>query len=222
MDSLRVKKQQKGKPISADNLSKLTKSVTSVSGVPNKRAGQSIVLNPTKRYRNGIIYVSYNSHSGKIYSGYQVDKNTGDISTITIEFIFQNDDGDNDLLDVGDEIACKKAPAYIANDTTNYNWTVTNRYVAVSSPPEGGGGTFTIIKYDGTRSDKRYTGHIWTGEQGDLVEFRFLNDPGTDTLLNSSDYVMGIPCPDWDEDNEIWSGDYDKYLAILSPWSALA
>ena len=78
------------------------------------------------------------------------------------------------------------------------------------------------IKWDTpySRTGKRYNGHIWTkaGAQGDAVQFRFLNDPGTDDLLEANDYVRAEPIDEWDDDNACWSGDDAKYWATLSPY----
>lgn len=85
-------------------------------------------------------------------------------------------------------------------------------------------GSLTVLKFDGTRSGKRYTGHVWNddGTQGASVQFRFVNDPGTAALLGANEYVMAMPCPAWDAGNAAWSGSDAKYWAVLSPWAAFA
>jgi len=107
---------------------------------------------------------------------------------------------------------------------------VAERLPGIHGAATSGGGngdtgtTWVIIKYDGSRSGTRYTGHIKEddGDAGDLVEFCFANDPGEETLLDADDYVCAIPCPTWDEGNARWSGNYDRYWAVLSPWMAYA
>jgi len=80
-----------------------------------------------------------------------------------------------------------------------------------------------ILKYDGERTGKRYTGHIREddGPLGDAVQFRFPNDPGAGDLLDADDHVFAVECPAWDGGNSCWSGDDAKYWAILSPWAAM-
>jgi len=92
-----------------------------------------------------------------------------------------------------------------------------------SSAASGGASDLVVIKFDGSRSGKRYTGHIVEddGSQGDAVQFRFLNDPGSDDILDPNDYVFAVPIAAWDEDNACWSGDSDKYWT-RSPWAAFA
>ena len=86
----------------------------------------------------------------------------------------------------------------------------------------GSGASFTVIKFDGERTDSQYTGHIWTdgGSQGAAVQFRFPNDTGVADLLNEDDYVLAVECPTWDEEHADWDGSDAKYWAILSPWGA--
>lgn len=83
--------------------------------------------------------------------------------------------------------------------------------------------TLAVIKYDGERDGKRYTGHTRQddGSLGDAVQFLFPNDSGDDDLLDADDHVLAIECPEWDANNACWSGDDDKYWAILSPWAAM-
>lgn len=89
--------------------------------------------------------------------------------------------------------------------------------------PAQAGTQVVVIKWDSTRTGKRYNGHLWLdgGTQGDAVQFRFVNDVGTANLLDANDYVLAIKCPTWDEGNACWSGTDAKYWAILSPWAAV-
>jgi len=90
--------------------------------------------------------------------------------------------------------------------------------------PVGGPGGVSVARFDGTRTGRRYSGHLWTGTQGAAVQWVFLNEPGVDSLLAANDMV------------EVFSGrvgslpirpTHRRHLrrevhGRLSPWAALA
>ena len=89
----------------------------------------------------------------------------------------------------------------------------------------GGGGTdVVILKYTGSRSDALYTGKVVDEvagtTTGSTIEFIFPNDPGVDDLLGANHYVLARECPEWHEDDEVWSGDNDRYWAFML-WAAI-
>lgn len=95
---------------------------------------------------------------------------------------------------------------------------------AVVQWPVGGGG-IAIARFDGTRTSKRYTGHLWTGSQGAAIQWLFMNDPGIDSLIGANEYVEVFSAPTWLASDAAY-GDVStygqKYIARLSPWAALA
>lgn len=53
-------------------------------------------------------------------------------------------------------------------------------------------------KFDGVRTTKRYTGHLWTGTAGAAIQWIFSpDDPGVDDLVAANEYVEVYPAPAW-------------------------
>lgn len=90
------------------------------------------------------------------------------------------------------------------------------------------GSPIKLALYDGTRNGKCYTGHLLnesTGTASEIaVQWMFPNDAGTDDLLDADDVVFLLKkCPAYLEDDADWyTTGGAKYLAVLSPWAALA
>jgi hypothetical protein len=64
--------------------------------------------------------------------------------------------------------------------------------------PIGGASTPTLFaKFDGSRTGKRYTGHIWTGSQGAAIQWLFVNDTGIDDIIDANELVEVFAVPGW-------------------------
>jgi hypothetical protein len=92
-------------------------------------------------------------------------------------------------------------------------------------PPEGG--KTVIAKFDVSRNGKRYVGHLWTGQQGAMIQWVFLNDPGTDSIIGTNEYVEVYEAPEWFiADSSSGYGSvvaYGKRYVARSPiWGVLA
>jgi hypothetical protein len=72
----------------------------------------------------------------------------------------------------------------------------------------------TIAKFDGTRTGKRYTGHIVKsdGTNGDSVQWMFLDDPGDVDLIEANTRVIVHKAPKWIGDDAAFGaeGTYGK------------
>lgn len=86
-----------------------------------------------------------------------------------------------------------------------------------------------VAKFDGTRTGKRYTGHIWAddGTQGDAIQWLFDwgNDVGTSSVIGANEYVQVVKCPTWLETNAAYGtvATYgEKYVAVAPIWGVLA
>lgn len=93
--------------------------------------------------------------------------------------------------------------------------------------PVGGVAGVSVARFDGSRSGNLYTGHLWTGTQGDAIQwvFDWGNDPGIDAIIDEGAFVMVIPCPAW----LAASGGYgdvathgEKYVAASPIWGVIA
>jgi hypothetical protein len=96
---------------------------------------------------------------------------------------------------------------------------------AVVQWPVGGGSPIVIAKFDGTRTSKRYTGHLWSGSQGAAVQWIFLNDPGVGALLSANEYVEVFAAPTWLASDASFGAvaTYgEKYIARSPVWALLA
>jgi len=89
--------------------------------------------------------------------------------------------------------------------------------------------TLAVAKFDGTRTGKRYTGHLWTdaGSQGTAIQWIFDcgNDPGTSSVIGANEYVQVVTCPTWLKTNAAFGSvaTYgEKYIAIAPIWGVLA
>ncbi|NLE60888.1 MAG: hypothetical protein GX616_21295 [Planctomycetes bacterium] len=98
------------------------------------------------------------------------------------------------------------------------------KWGVVQFPVSTAGTGLAVLKYNGSRTGKRYSGNVVNddGSLGDACQFLFPNDPGIDTLLATNNIVYAVPCPTWDTGNAAWFGTSPKYHAILQPWSAWA
>lgn len=97
----------------------------------------------------------------------------------------------------------------------------------VGTPAPGRAQRLPIAIWDGSRFDSVYTGHLiqdQDGGTGDAVQWIFsLDDSGVDDLMPVDKMVVLMRrVPAWAETGFSWqTGAGDKYLASLSPWSAL-
>ena len=197
-----------GDPIPAAWLQKVAGAVLqriSVRGARVRRVGTSLAIDIDQQRQGSRIPEVY--------------KATADESGGTVTVKQLKVDG----TAIGDNITLNVLPSLpiSEDDYALKARTADGEMVALGLSPD----TRAVIRYDGTRSTKRYTGHIWTdaGAQGAAVQFRFPNDPGVAALLDANNYVFAWPAPTWDTDAS-WGavGTYGaKYWAILSPWAAM-
>lgn len=97
----------------------------------------------------------------------------------------------------------------------------------VGSPSAAPATSETVLIFDGTRSGKRYTGHILldSGTLGVAVQWVIENDPGTGSMPANA-IVRGIKCPARRSSDAAFGavGTYgEKYLVInTSPYCMLS
>jgi len=100
----------------------------------------------------------------------------------------------------------------LADQRTRRPGAKTGQHIIQIGGAPGAAVALKVAIFDGTRTDKRYTGHLKldSGSDGDAIQFMFFNDTGVDDLLGDDDEVFVVKCPTWLESDSDW-GDVETY-----------